>query len=117
MLSTAVRRLVSLYAVRPGARAVVLTANAEGDAAIADLKRAGVNVVRVADARLGDDIVAARGRSGMRAVELADGEVVDCDLLVTATGWTAPAALVTMAGGGGADSPGGRPHPPGLRAA
>jgi sarcosine oxidase subunit alpha len=35
MLSTAARRLVSLYAVRPGQRAVVLTANADGDAAAA----------------------------------------------------------------------------------
>ncbi len=51
MLSTAVRRLINLYAVRPGQRAVVLTANAEGDAAVADLKRAGVEVVRVEDAR------------------------------------------------------------------
>ena len=70
-----------------------------GVGALADLKRAGVTVVRVEDARLGGDIVAARGRSGVRAVELAGGDVVDCDLLVTATGWPAPASLVTMAGG------------------
>ena len=37
MLSGAARRLINMYAVRPGNRAVVLTANAEGDAAIADL--------------------------------------------------------------------------------
>ena len=41
MLSTAVRRLINLYAVKPGERAVVLTANADGDATVADLKRAG----------------------------------------------------------------------------
>ena len=58
MLSTAVRRLINLYAVKPGDRAVVLTANAAGDAAIADLKRAGVEVVRVVDARRGDDVAA-----------------------------------------------------------
>ena len=63
MLSTAVRRLINLYAVKPGQRAVVLTANPDGDAAVADLKRAGVEVVRVEDARLGGDIVAATGRS------------------------------------------------------
>ena len=50
MLSTAVRRLINLYAVKPGQRAVVLTANPDGDAAVADLKRAGVEVVRVEDA-------------------------------------------------------------------
>ncbi|HEV7861229.1 MAG TPA: 2Fe-2S iron-sulfur cluster-binding protein, partial [Acidimicrobiia bacterium] len=41
MLSTAARRLVNLWAVRPGTRAVVFTANAEGDAAAADLEDAG----------------------------------------------------------------------------
>ncbi len=38
LLSTAARRLVNLYAVRPGKRAVVLTANAEGDTAALDLE-------------------------------------------------------------------------------
>ncbi|MBO0814962.1 MAG: (2Fe-2S)-binding protein, partial [Actinobacteria bacterium] len=98
MLSTAVRRLINLYAVRPGERAVVLTANAEGDAAVADLKRAGVDVVRVEDARLGGDVTAVRGRGGVRAVETADGTKIDCDLLVTAVGWTAPTALLNESG-------------------
>jgi sarcosine oxidase, subunit alpha len=98
MLSTAVRRLISLYAVRPGERAVVLSANPDGDAAIADLKRAGVQVVRVEDARLGGDIVAATGRMGLRSVQVADGTQVSCDLLVIAAGWTAPTSLLNMAG-------------------
>jgi sarcosine oxidase subunit alpha len=98
MLSTAVRRLINLYAVRPGHRAVVLTANAEGDAVVADLERAGVEVVGVLDARRGGDVVRARGRGGVRAVECADGRTVPCDLLVTAVGWTAPTALLNMAG-------------------
>ncbi len=98
MLSTAVRRLINLYAVRPGERAVVLTANGEGDTAIADLKRAGVEVARVEDARLGGDVRAVRGRSGVRAVEFGDGTTVGCDLLVTAVGWTAPTSLLNMAG-------------------
>ena len=37
MLAGAVRRLVNLWAVKPGSRAVVLSANSEGDAAVADL--------------------------------------------------------------------------------
>ena len=61
LLSTAVRRLINLWAVRPGERAVVLTANAEGDAAVEDLRRAGVEVVRVVDARSGGDVVHAEG--------------------------------------------------------
>jgi len=98
MLGTAVRRLVNLYAVRPGERAVVLTANAEGEAAAADLERAGVEVVRVVDARNGQGIRRATGGRGVGAVVLADGSRVDCDLLVTSIGWTAPTSLLNMAG-------------------
>src|SRR4029077_19592771 len=50
----------------------------------------------------GQGIVRVRGHRGVRAVEAADGTTTECDLLVTATGWTAPAALLTMAG----DQPG-----------
>jgi sarcosine oxidase subunit alpha len=98
MLSTAVRRLINLYAVRPGTRAVVLTANPEGDAAIADLERAGVEVVAVEDARRGGDVTAALGRTGVRAVQVPDGTRIACDLLVTAVGWTAPTSLLNAAG-------------------
>lgn len=98
MLSTAVRRLINLYAVKPGKRAVVLTANASGDAAVADLERAGVEVVAVADAREGGDVVRALGRRELRGVRLGDGRRVRCDLLVVAAGWTAPTSLLNMAG-------------------
>jgi len=98
LLSTAVRRLVNLYAVRPGDRAVVLTANADGDAAAADLARVGVDVVRVLDARRGETLRRATGRGRVQAVELDDGTVLAADLLVTATGWTAPTSLLNMAG-------------------
>ena len=81
----------------------MLTANADGDAAVADLVQAGVDVARVLDARAGQGIVRVRGHGvgqhrGVRAVEAADGTTTECDLLVTATGWTAPAALLSMAG-------------------
>ena len=102
MLSTAVRRLIRLHAVKPGQRAVVLTANADGDAAVDDLRQAGVEVARVLDARAGQGIVRVRGHKGVQAVAAADGTTTECDLLVTATGWTAPAALLSMAG----DQPG-----------
>jgi len=98
MLSTAARRLVNLYAVRPGSRAVVFTANEEGHAAAADLQSAGVDVARVVDARSGGRLVRAKGSRGLEAVELGDGSSVECDLLVTAVGWTAPTALTNMAG-------------------
>jgi NAD(P)H-nitrite reductase len=98
MLSTAARRLINLWAVRPGQRAVVLTANPEGDDAVADLEDAGVEIARIVDARRGEDVVRARGNGGLAAVELGDGTVVEADLLVTAVGWTAPTSLLNMAG-------------------
>src|SRR5215212_2778781 len=98
ILSTAARRLVNLYAVKPGDRAVVFSANESGDAAVEDLERAGVEVARVVDARRGGDIVRVVGRSNVRSVECADGAKVECDLLVTAVGWTAPTSLANMAG-------------------
>lgn len=97
MLSTGVRRLLNLYAVRPGRRAVVFTANPEGDAAAADLRAAGVDVVEV-DARHGRTVVRATGRGGVEAVELSDGSRIEADLLVTAIGWTAPTSLLNMSG-------------------
>jgi sarcosine oxidase subunit alpha len=84
--------------VRPGHRAVVLAADAEGHAVVEDLDRAGVEVAAVLDARRGEDVVRAVGRGGVRAVECGDGRTVPCDLLVTAVGWTAPTSLLNMAG-------------------
>jgi sarcosine oxidase, subunit alpha len=98
MLSSAVRRLIGLWAVQPGERAVVFTANDEGDDAVADLESAGVDIARVVDARSGGGLARAAGKGGVESVELADGTVVECDLLVTATGWTAPTLLLNMAG-------------------
>jgi sarcosine oxidase subunit alpha len=98
MLSGAVRRFVNIYAVRPGSRAVVFTANPEGDAAAVDLERAGADVT-VVDARRGEDIVRARGGSkSIKGVEISDGRTLGCDLLVTAAGWTAPTSLLNMSG-------------------
>ena len=98
ILSTAARRLINLYAVKPGERAVVFSANGSGDAAAEDLERAGVEVARFVDARWGGDILRAKGGKGVRSVECADGAEVECDLLVTAVGWSAPTSLMNMAG-------------------
>ena len=99
MLSGAVRRLVNMYAVRPGERAVVMTANGDGDSAVADLERAGVEVTRVVDARGGETVTEAHGPAkSVASVVLGDGSTVDADLLVTAIGWTAPTSLLNMAG-------------------
>jgi sarcosine oxidase subunit alpha len=97
MLSTAVRRLINLYAVRPGKRAVVFSANPEGGAAATDLRAAGVEVVEV-DARTQQGGLKALGTNQLTGVELAGGRRIDCDLLVTAVGWTAPTSLLNMSG-------------------
>ena len=76
MLSTAVRRLVNLYAVRPGTRAVVLTANAEGDAAAADLApRRGRGRARRRRPPGRDDRAGAPARAGSRPSSSTDGTV------------------------------------------
>jgi sarcosine oxidase subunit alpha len=98
MLSTAVRRLIGLYGVGPGERAVVLTANPSGDAAIADLERAGVDIAAVLDARRGVGVLTADGGRELTSVLDSRGNRHHADLLVTATGWTAPTALLNMAG-------------------
>ncbi len=99
LLSGAVRRLINLYAVKPGERAVVLSANAEGDATVADLERAGVEIAGVVDARAGHTIASTSGsQRRVEAVTLTDGSTLDADLLVTAIGWTAPTSLLNMAG-------------------
>ena len=98
MLSGAVRRFVNMYAVRPGSTSVVFTANPDGDAAANDLERVGADVT-VVDARRGEGIVRALGGSkAVKSVELADGRKLECDLLVTAAGWTAPTSLLNMSG-------------------
>lgn len=97
MLATTARRLINLYAVKPGRRAVVFTANAHGDACVEELRGAGVEV-QVVDARAGEGISRAEGKAGVSSVLLSDGRRYDADLLVIATGWTAPTTLINMAG-------------------
>ena len=98
MLSQGVRRLLNLWSVRPGTRAVVLSANQSGDDAAADLDAAGV-AVELVDARAGRTVTAAEGtRRGTERVALSDGTRLEADLLVTAVGWTAPTTLLNMAG-------------------
>ncbi len=100
MLSGAVRRLINMYAVKPGTRAVVFTANESGDAAIADLERAGVEIAAVVDGRKGEQIHSTKGsQKKIEQVKVGLGDsYVDADLCVTAVGWTAPTSLLNMSG-------------------
>jgi sarcosine oxidase, subunit alpha len=100
MLPGGVRRLVGLWSLRPGERAVVIGADDRSLSVVDDLRSAGTDVAEVVDLR--DTRVrqiSARGKGGiLRFVEL-DGRPVDCDLLV-ATGGRQPAySLLAQAGG------------------
>ncbi len=99
MLSGAAMRLMNLWAVSPGARAVVVTANDRGDAVVEQLGGAGVDVAEVVDLRqTKQQLVRARGRGRLASVEVSDGRVIDADLLVIAVGWTTATSLLNMAG-------------------
>ena len=99
MTSGAVQRLIRMYGVKPGTRAVVFTANESGDSAVEALRSAGISIARVVDARSGEGITSASGpKSRVKRVTLSDGTTVECDLLVTAVGWTTPTSLLNMAG-------------------
>jgi sarcosine oxidase subunit alpha len=87
VLPGAVRRMIDHWALRPGNRAVVVTADDRGLEAAEKLRSVGVHIAQVADLR--DERVgqiAAKGKRGhLRSVEL-DGKQIACDLLVMSGG-------------------------------
>jgi sarcosine oxidase, subunit alpha len=123
MLSGGVRRLIAMYSVKPGMRAVVATVDDRGLEGALALLRAGVEVCCVADLRdhvsggpagalermnvdlmRGATVLEVRGRSHVEGAVLGrpgsdEGKrIVACDLLVV-SGGTAPAtSLVAQAG-------------------
>jgi sarcosine oxidase subunit alpha len=128
MLSGGARRLAALYAVRPGARAVVASTSDRGLEAALALRQAGVEVLAVADLRQtpshlaaalqehgietlqGWTVTAAKGRKVVRAVLLAPiadsgnarasaGRRFECDLLLVCGGESPATALIAQAGG------------------
>ena len=117
MLSGGVRRLISLYGLRPGTRAVVATVDDRGLEAALALLDAEVEVAAVADLREangstplkdllrrgvhvenGATVVEARGRRGVKSAVLSDGTRFDCDLLVVSGGSAPATSLPTQAG-------------------
>jgi sarcosine oxidase subunit alpha len=125
MLSGGALRLIELYAVRPGTRAVVATVDDRGLYAALALINAGVEVICVADLRpkwsfeptrrlegagveLMSDatVLEARGSSQLEGVVLGapgaeegDGRTFGCDLLVVSGGSSPATSLITQAGG------------------
>ena len=129
MLGSAVQRLLHLYGVAPGRRAVVVTANDDGWAVAAALQAAGVEVEAVADERTeghpalaeevtaagaatltGYTIVAAEGGNAVERAVLTPvdehGQIrtgakrrFDCDLIAVSVGWAPANGLLYQANG------------------
>ncbi len=129
MLGSAAQRLAHLYGVKPGERALVLTANDDGWDVAVDLAEAGIDVAAVVDERhscsssaakalisrgvpayFRHTILEAVGSKRVRAARVARidplGEAdrsatrnLPCDLVVVSMGWTPDLALFHMAGG------------------
>jgi sarcosine oxidase subunit alpha len=99
MLPGGVRRLVDLWSLRPGRRAVVVAADEDALDVVDVLGRGGTEVARVVDLREQRiSRIAASGRRGrLQRVEL-DGERVDCDLLVTSGSRQPAYSLLAQAG-------------------
>ncbi len=123
MLSGGVRRLIAMYALKPGMRAVVATVDDRGLEAALALLQAGVEVCCVADLRehvsggpagalermnvdlmRGQTVLEARGRSHVEGAVLGrpgpgdGGRTVACDLLVVSGGSAPATSLVAQAG-------------------
>jgi sarcosine oxidase, subunit alpha len=102
MLSGGVRRLISLYGIRPGIRAVGATADERGVEAAQALRDTGVEVLEVADLRAGWSVVKANGRRGVTSAVLKapDGRKhrYACDLVVVSGGSAPSTSLPAQAG-------------------
>jgi len=129
ILGRAVQRLVHLYGIRPGKRAVVVGSNDRALKVAVDLARAGVEVVAYADHRdaldesssdvqtlrsngtvllSGTTAVSAKGKRHVESVVLApiargreSGAQFDCDLLVISTGGDPVLQIVQQGGARG----------------
>jgi sarcosine oxidase subunit alpha len=98
MTPGAVRRLIGLWSIRPGTRAVVLAAEDGALRAAEALRDAGVEVAEVVDLRGGPRRVRASERRGLLASVTVDGRRIDCDLLVASAGRQPAYSLLAQAG-------------------
>lgn len=121
MLASGVRRLIRLYGVVPGTRAVVLSANPRGLQTALELLDCGVDVAAVAELRAAPDaglvrvlqgrgvqvltsttVASAHGENGrLRRVVVQSGgstRQIECDLLAVSTGYMPAYELLYQAG-------------------
>ena len=76
MLGSAAQRLIRLYGVRPGRRAVVMTGNAEGYGVALDLLEAGLEVAAVVDLRTAPEETATMAALAARGLRVLSGHAV-----------------------------------------
>ena len=127
LFADAAQRLIRLYGIRPGHRAVIATANHFGYEAALDLADAGVEIAAVVDLnpapqgpaveavraraipiRAGSTLVDARGKAHVEAVSVAaitgkgrassDRDLIVCDLVAVSVGYTPALNLASHAG-------------------
>ena len=99
MTPAAVMRMLDLWSIRPGRRAVVLAADETATAAAERLRAAGADVVEVVDLRAQQPALRARERRGLLSAVEIDGRRVECDLLVASAGRQPAYSLIAQAGG------------------
>jgi sarcosine oxidase, subunit alpha len=95
MLSTGVLRLLHLYGVRAGKRAVIVGASAVSEEVSVDLREAGIEVVRIVSP---EQLGAATGSGVVKGVQTKAGDF-ECDLVVVCGPRVPDAGLVSQAGG------------------
>ncbi|MFN0027259.1 MAG: FAD-dependent oxidoreductase [Acidimicrobiales bacterium] len=97
MAPTATRRLVELWAVRPGQRALLACDERSADATTTlanDLADVGVDIAGVTVVGSAAGHLQARGQLGVEEVVLPSGRVVQADLLITSFGTGVDTALL-----------------------
>ncbi len=116
MLGSAAQRLLRRYAIAPGKRVAILTANLEGYELARQLRGQRVDVVALLDLRTGagrdaqglgevrslvgvvpDQALAGRDGS-VRALRLRSGETIECDALLMSVGFAPASQLLLQSG-------------------
>ena len=99
VLPEAVRRLVGEWSVKPGERAVVVSADQDGLDVVPLLREAGVEVADVVDLRERSVArLAAHGRRGLLQALSVNGRRLECDLAVVSGGRQPAYSLLAQAG-------------------
>jgi len=95
MLSTGVLRLLHLYGVRAGKRAVIVGPSALSEEVSVDLHEAGMDVAAIVSP---EELVSVSGSGAVKGVQTKAGDF-ECDLVVVCGPRVPDAGLISQAGG------------------